>query len=126
MIMGFKKNPAVLIIGMVSKALLVLNMCLVIIEGAIVRYMYFNKTNLVNKIRNLGWKGCFNDSINQKFMKFPSVFSQTQDSYNYYVEVYMWIASVGLFILVLLFVKLGMDMCVKKRKYGEYDADPNE
>lgn len=38
----------------------------------------------------------------------------------------MWISILILIVLGLLIAKLGMDMCTKKRKYGEYDADNNE
>lgn len=58
-------------------------------------------------------------------MRFPSVFASSQDTYNYTVEIFMWLSSIGLFILTLLFIKLGMDMRVTKKKYGEYDLDEN-
>ena len=74
MLMGIMKNPQVVMVGIGSKILIVINILLFITEGCMIRYEYFKKTNLVNKIRNLGWKGCYDDIINQKFMKFPSVF----------------------------------------------------
>ncbi|KAL4506557.1 hypothetical protein ABPG72_000128 [Tetrahymena utriculariae] len=126
MALGFIKNPTVVFIGFASKGLLIFNLLLLVIEGGIVSSFYSSKTTLQNSIRNLGWQGCFDSATNQRFMSFPSVFTSTQDTYNYYIYVYMWIAVVGLFILFLLITKLIMDMFVKKRKYGEYDSDPNQ
>ncbi|KAL4459924.1 hypothetical protein ABPG74_003450 [Tetrahymena malaccensis] len=126
MFLGFLKNPNVVFIGFGSKGLLIFNLLLLVIEGGIVSSYYSDKTSLQNSIRNLGWQGCFDSATNQKFMSFPSVFTSTQDTYNYYAYVYMWIAVVGLFILFLLISKLIMDMFVKKKKYGEYDSDPNQ
>ncbi|EAR90914.1 transmembrane protein, putative (macronuclear) [Tetrahymena thermophila SB210] len=124
MALGFLKNPTVVFIGFASKGLLILNLLLLVIEGGIVSSYYSKKTSLQNSIRNLGWQGCFDSDTNQKFISFPSVFTSTQDTYNYYAYVYLWISVVGLFIIFLLIIKIVMDMFVKKKKYGEYDSDP--
>lgn len=39
----------------------------------------------------------------------------------------MYTASVGLFTVILLCIKIGLDVYVKKKKkYGEYDNDSNQ
>lgn len=77
-IMGCLKHPATKFIGIGSKILVTTVLINFIIEGGIIREKYFLKTNLVNRIRNIGWKACFTDvNLNTKFMKFPSVFSAT-------------------------------------------------
>jgi len=62
--------------------------------------------------------------VNEKFTRFPSVFSTTLDDYDYLSYVYLYVSCVGIFTLVLLFIKMGVDVYLqKKKRYGEYDDD---